>query len=62
VDEVRQTIVETLRDELTRYRVDFKEDNKPESTVLQEEENNCLYIEGKKSGAIFQSSVVVKEG
>jgi hypothetical protein len=55
VDEVRQTIVETLRDELTRYRVDFKEDNKPESTVLQEEEN-------KKSGAIFQSSVVVKEG
>ena len=55
MDEVRQTIVETLRDELARYRVDFKEDNKPESTVLQEEEN-------KKSGAIFQSSLVVKEG
>lgn len=55
VDEVRQTIVETLRDELTRYRVDFKEDNKPESTVLQEEEN-------KKSSYVFQSSVVVKEG
>jgi hypothetical protein len=30
VDEVRQTIVDTLRDELARYRVDFKED-KPES-------------------------------
>jgi hypothetical protein len=28
---VRQAIVETLRDELGRYRIDFKEDNKPES-------------------------------
>jgi hypothetical protein len=54
---MRQTFAETLREELARHRADCKEDQAEflqSFTIIQEE--------NKKSSAISQSSVVVKEG